>query len=182
MSHAGRHEGRDRDSTACPYYAKVMGEEREREGGPGAAYPKEDLAGQSSVRVEAVLPSPRAKARPLPRDWGGVAGQGRGSNAGGGLWVVAKPQRCSFALCPELFRQRCCRGWSLPPACPWAHHEPPLVPVSGRSGRHGALASAARQRPVGLPGRPNLPPQPARCPLPSSNLMAQARGSATKAA
>lgn len=119
MSHAGRYEGRDRDSTACPYYAKVMGEEREREGGPGAAYPKEDLAGRSSVRVEAVLPSPRAKARPLPRDWGGVAGQGRGSNAGGGLWVVAKPQRCSFALCPELFRQRCCRGWSLPPACPW---------------------------------------------------------------
>lgn len=125
---------------------------------------------------------PEPKLGPCPGiGVGGRAGT-RQQCWGGGLWVVAKPQRCSFALCPELFRQRCCRGWSLPPACPWAHHEPPLVPVSGRSGRHGALASAARQRPVGLPGRPNLPPQPARCPLPSSNLMAQARGSATKAA
>lgn len=84
-----------------------------KRGGPGAAYPKEDLAGRSGVRVEAVLPSPRAKARPVPRDWGGWRGRDEAALLGG-LWVVAKPQRCPFALCPELFRQRCCPGWSLP--------------------------------------------------------------------
>lgn len=121
MSHAGRYEGRDRDSTACPYYAKVMGEEREREGGPGAAYPKEDLAGRSSVRVEAVLPSPRAKARPLPRDWGGVAGQGRGSNAGGGCGLWPSP---SAAPLPSALS---CSGRDAAADGPYPQRVPGLI-------------------------------------------------------
>lgn len=106
--------GRGQHSLSLPCES-CGGRKRER-GGPGAAYPEEHLAGWSGVRAGAVPSSPRATARPPPRHWGGWWGRDGAGQAVLflGLWVVAKLQCCPLALCPELFRQRCCSGWSLP--------------------------------------------------------------------
>lgn len=50
---------------------KTCGGRKGKREGPGAAYPKEDLDGWESVRVGAVLLSPRATAQPLPQGWAG---------------------------------------------------------------------------------------------------------------
>lgn len=99
-----------------------------------------------------------------------------------GLWVVAKPQRCPLALCPELFRQQCCPGWSLPwpvsglvVGCCWFQ----LAAGVGDTGITGLSSSANTH---GVCGGCQDGRTPLLCLLPSSNLTAQAHGLATKAA
>ena len=116
-----------------------------------------------------------------------MAGQGQGSEAAGRTGSAARGAvGCGrIALCPELFRQRCCPGWSLPWLVPGLVEGCCWFQVAAGVGDAGSTGTSSLAKARGVGGAARMaepPPQPALWPLPSSNLMAQACGLATKAA
>lgn len=119
MSHAEGCRGQDGDSTARTRHVKVVGEEIKRQKALGLLITRQTwLDGAlSGLGLSCCRPEPQLSPCPGIRV-GGEAGTGQHAYGQHCLWGCGLCQAPALPLCLELFRQRCCREWSLPQPVP----------------------------------------------------------------